>query len=810
MRRLIILGLLLLCAASTRAAAVTHRVSTATTTACNTTSTSGAFTPAAGDLLVAFVHASDTVAVGSMTDSQNLGWDKIASALNKTSLDTTYLFISRGLAAATSMTVTFDCAGDASTGVIIEVASVSSMSRTGAAAAKQTAKSENQASGGTPAATFAASVLTGNPTLGMVGNSTNIAGLTAPTSWSELADTGYGVPTTGAEYVSRDSGFTGTTITWGSTSGSAFGVLIVELDTSSLPAAPAVPTLVQQVESPMSNQNASTMTLRLLDGTKAGNTIVVVYWFVNSAAPIPASTTVADDKSNTYQVAATFNGAHTRIQWAIAKNVAADTRSVTITFVTNQAQKAQGKVMEWYNVDQTTPFDGASVGADGTSTSLSAGLLNTVWNGDVVLHLGICDTTGTCDAGPSGTSEVGSWTQATNWTLVSADLHDGTSLQYIVQSAAGAITPTITMAPSAAWTSHAIALKAAAAGTAPGTGIRAVNLWNQRWGHNNAPNTEKFQLPNCQGNVLFFFAFGTPGLDITATPTDSASNTWTQVSTGHAGETEGFFRSYYTVNPSCPSSLIVTIQFNTLSNSGTNIFFWDIKGAATSSPFDLDAFTNGLQTVAGNVTGVSITPTTSNGIVLSVMGVLSNTINGISTPAAGLFDAPIQTPIVTQNSLAENNGWAHYYNPDTSAISWVWTTTGGAVGNWGNWAVAFKAPAAPSAAPSQLPTLGCCGVASLSMGNPASPGDVLSYSLNFSIAPDLISLASYPACDAAAGCKAGVRICQAGTSTKCADFFAGDGQADVYLIRKQGTSATQAFKAGTAQYSAPPAFGVIP
>lgn len=223
--------LLAILSIAVQAATVTHRIATASTS--NVTSyASGAFTPAAGDLLVAFVVASGTVATGTMTDSQSLGFTKITSALKATSVDTVYAFVSNNLAANSSMTVTFDCTGDAATGAVIFVASVSGMLRVGLNAITQSAIQENQAASGTPAPAFTNAVNTNNPTLGCVGNSSNPAGITPPSSWTEDAagDTGYNTPPTGGEYAFRNSGFTGTTITWGSTSATAFGAIILELD----------------------------------------------------------------------------------------------------------------------------------------------------------------------------------------------------------------------------------------------------------------------------------------------------------------------------------------------------------------------------------------------------------------------------------------------------------------------------------------------------------------------------------------------------------------------------------------------------
>lgn len=218
-------------------ASVTHRNSTASTANASSYA-SGSFTPAAGELLGVFVTTSATIAGGTMIDSQGLGFSLVCKALKATSLDTLYFFVANKLAAASSMTVTFECTGDAATSANIQVWGISSMTRTGYDAVRQFKVTNNGAAAGTPAATFDASCLTGNPTLGVVGNASNPAAMTPPTNWTEQNDTGIDTPNTGSEYVSRDSGFTGTTITWGGTSATAFGVIIAEMDTSAVGAEP--------------------------------------------------------------------------------------------------------------------------------------------------------------------------------------------------------------------------------------------------------------------------------------------------------------------------------------------------------------------------------------------------------------------------------------------------------------------------------------------------------------------------------------------------------------------------------------------
>lgn len=217
-------------------ATVTHGIATAATT--NATSyASGSFTPATNDLLVAFVRAGATTAVGTMTSSTGITFTKVDHAVFAASAHRVYCFVANSLAANTSMTVTFDCAADAADGSVIFVARVAGMSRTGLGAVRRSAKTENGAAAGTPATTFSAAALTNNPTLGCVGNASSPAAVTPPTGWTENAagDTGYSTPTSGAEYAYRDSGFTGTTITWASTSATTFGVLSIELDTTAVP-----------------------------------------------------------------------------------------------------------------------------------------------------------------------------------------------------------------------------------------------------------------------------------------------------------------------------------------------------------------------------------------------------------------------------------------------------------------------------------------------------------------------------------------------------------------------------------------------
>jgi hypothetical protein len=210
-------------------AAVTDSGQSLNSTANATSYASPSLTPAANDLLVVFVAATETVSQASMSDSQGLGWTKITSATWSATTHTLYCFVANALAAASAMTVTFDCTGDDATGCIMHIARVSGMGRTGASAVRQSAVQSNQAGSTTPAPVFGSAALTDNPVLGAVATNDAINAITQPSGWTERNELTITGPSARHEYVSKDSGFTGTTVTWGSNPALGYADIIVEM-----------------------------------------------------------------------------------------------------------------------------------------------------------------------------------------------------------------------------------------------------------------------------------------------------------------------------------------------------------------------------------------------------------------------------------------------------------------------------------------------------------------------------------------------------------------------------------------------------
>lgn len=217
-------------------ATCTHRVITPDTG--NTPNASGNITYGADELLIVFVSVEASVeATKTLTPASITGvssFTQVRREAHQSSTASLYVYVADQLTTGSGSTgtVTIESGADAGAGSIISVYTIAGMSRAGASAVRQSAGQSNQGSG-TPAPAFASSALTGNVCLGAVYNATNPAGMTPPGSWTEGGDSGYTTgQVSGLETCHRNSGETGTTITWGSSSASAFASAIVELDAS--------------------------------------------------------------------------------------------------------------------------------------------------------------------------------------------------------------------------------------------------------------------------------------------------------------------------------------------------------------------------------------------------------------------------------------------------------------------------------------------------------------------------------------------------------------------------------------------------
>lgn len=450
----------------------------------------------------------------------------------------------------------------------------------------------------------------------------------------------------------------------------------------------AVPSLIQNTSgsflvAAQSSSKANFVTVSNPDPGIAGNTLIML--ILHESFGITSTITDATG-GNTWTKACTVSdsGNHLDMDVWVAFNIVAGTRRVTATF-SSQADDVSPRLLEFNNV---TAVDGCG-GQTGSGTSVTSGSITPTVTGDLVLQ----------NVFRSGTIQATSYTPGSQsnitWQLADADLRESGSTQWGVYNSTSALNTTMSMAGSTSWISSSIFLKNGASGGTPTSGIRVRSTQ-----HNNIfPTAEggpsgtfNLQLPS-SGNLLVA-AFSSGGNSITSI-TDSNSNTW--VSAGLTPHNDTLCQIWYAANATSSNNLVVTVSKDAYNTADTIVFF-DVLGAATS-PFDNATQATGTQGSRSDFNTNSITPTTSNGLIIAEMGVALNTISDTTTSGA-LFDSHFyDNNTGTFSQLDENNGWAHYYNSGTSAVTFGWHPlhpSGANIGNWAALSAAFKA--APAAA----------------------------------------------------------------------------------------------------------------
>lgn len=309
-------------------ATVAHLVTTADSGA--VPNTSGSFTPTDGDLLVVFVTSanSDDLTGVSLTSSVGTTFYEAGICLfHSTNGSAVYAYVAESKSFATSQTVTFDQTTDPADGTVISVLGVAGMSKTGSDAVLQYAEAENGSSGGTPSVTFGSNVNTSNPTLLQLGARVNPPAVTEPTGWTEHSDTGFDSPSAGAETISRDSGFTGTTVTWGSTVSGNFGVAALELDASALGSGITI-----GAEQGAGDQVASGESVSIT--VPSGTTVLLVgsaFWGAATAASVSDWTSGTEVFTQiVFNNGSGLGGDMAGAAWALA-NPTAKTNTITVT-----------------------------------------------------------------------------------------------------------------------------------------------------------------------------------------------------------------------------------------------------------------------------------------------------------------------------------------------------------------------------------------------------------------------------------------------------------------------------------------------
>jgi hypothetical protein len=464
----------------------------------------------------------------------------------------------------------------------------------------------------------------------------------------------------------------------------------------------ALPTLVQHVATGMDRYPINTLTIQLPNPVRAGNCLILGVQF-NSAGSVSS---VTDDKGNSWIAGPTTTNTtfSKRMNLYYALNVVAGTQTVKVHFtgLSNTPGFPHAVVSEFYNVATANAFDGSAASA----TSRTPGTITTTASGDLIYEWGASLSSSNINGGAFNGTNI---TAGSGFTLLSADLQVGSGDQYLIQSASGPVTPTFSTSGSAVWGSVAIALKSATAGTAPPAGIRIVHLQHTLLQAVRAQNRQTpivMQFPS-SGNLLvgLFNAAGPLATNVI----DSRGNSWSIPASAKIVDSNGVVSAQivYAANAlTSPTLSGITVSISAVGTGDMMFNLYDITGAS-ASPFDLATGQQGDNETYGPLTTGTITPRTTNGLLLHVNSIDYHQENGMTSPVGGAFDTvtnDLESPDVS--TLDMDNAYAHIYNSTTSQVNFTFTSccAQAGVGPWAGVSAAFKGNGNGTPTPTPTPT----------------------------------------------------------------------------------------------------------
>lgn len=199
----------------------------ASTTNASSYAWGASFTPTANSFLVVFVYSTGSVTASPTMTGGSLTWTLQSSAINAASSgNSIYCFTAPVGASPSSTTITFDCTGDASTGVLMSLAQFTGQSTSGTIAQVKINTSSTTSTNAN--FSFNSSVSTNNGYfIGWVDASPSANVSTAPSNWTEADDIAISSPNANIATAYRSGGETTSgafTFTNGSATWLSFGI----------------------------------------------------------------------------------------------------------------------------------------------------------------------------------------------------------------------------------------------------------------------------------------------------------------------------------------------------------------------------------------------------------------------------------------------------------------------------------------------------------------------------------------------------------------------------------------------------------
>jgi len=489
-------------------------------------------------------------------------------------------------------------------------------------------------------------------------------------------------------------------------------------------AAPATPALVQVKATPSDVQstgplisNGAFIVTCFANTTQVNNTVIVRLTTPSTTGNV---TSVTDDgsSSNTYTLQKNETAGSETLAIYSAPVVHAS-RCVTVTFTLGTGATVIGNQVKLYEFDNLSTASGTGsvdVTCSGTATSGTApacgsSMTPTLSNDLVMTFMDVVSFSSKPATSVTFTAQTGT---APTYSLVDAAGTDWTASQYATNAALSAITPSITVSQAVTRANVVgIAFKAASnGGTYSGVHVNNVTFNAPQYSQSSSFTGTTFvvQFP-CFGNdlwVLIGQGASSSTDNTTSIGSDSNSNSWTGLTNVYSSGDGYAVRWWHADSATCNGTEKFTINFT----SNPSYMFLLTVDIGNSGGYDSTAGNvtlnsgNSATNPPTTVSGGSITPSTTNGVILSYINQDYDTASAVSTSAAGGIWASdnMSCPNATggtgcaalgtsgsyyaySGSGFEQDGgfMVDYYGNSTSSVSTTWTW--GTLGNTQNRAI---------------------------------------------------------------------------------------------------------------------------
>lgn len=397
----------------------------------------------------------------------------------------------------------------------------------------------------------------------------------------------------------------------------------------------------------------------------------------------------------------------------------AGTNAITIPTSGTPSSSPANRMGAWLTEVQNC--DTSSVGGSGTLNTSATGSALTLTlsaapsSGDMVWAAFIDTYFDVNNVSP--TPFDSSINAGSGFTFLSKSLSFGKAAEYSTSTTSTSVP--ITYSGNNTILGAAIVIKQGSAGTGPPAGAYIDHYQIEDFNGNN-----QVAFP-CAGNLILGMVNTNNQYISSAT---GSTGTWVAPSSSLSYSNGQTAQIFYGYGATCaPTTTISPAWVSTPQYPGTEIAFASVTNAVSSSSvFDVGHNTNGDQSTASDLTADTITPTHANDIVFNMTSIALHSLTGT------VADANNHNPtwlgaVNTKNdntgtgcsgstntsTLDEDNGYSFFLDPDTTALSFIYTglqVTGSCtnnpagVGAWSTASAAFMTAGTGTAGPPNPPT----------------------------------------------------------------------------------------------------------